>query len=162
MTNKTLSAIDQWDFLYIFKFIHDAWQNINLNYEKYQVAALLVSLISALVSLLRNNPTRGNINKNNTRARIAFREVGRAFIIIINRYCTLHWSYETGSTCVSLCKVAQSTFLSPWNRRENSKPRNDYVITYLRTTNKWLYVARGYFFSISSWVIHADVCDQPP
>jgi len=34
---------------------------------------------------------------------------------------------ETGSTCVSLCKVAQSTFLSSWNRRENTKPRDDYV-----------------------------------
>lgn len=97
---------------------------------------LLVSLISALVSLLRNIPLGGNINKNNTRARVAFHKVVRPFIIIINRYCTLHWSYETGSTCVSLCKVAQSTFLSPWSRRENTKPRNDYVITYLQTTNK--------------------------
>ncbi|KYM78585.1 Neuropeptide FF receptor 2 [Atta colombica] len=62
------------------------------------------------------------------------------FMIISSYSLATDESYETGSTCVSLCKVAQSTFLSPWNRRENTKPRDDYVITYLRTTNKWLYV----------------------
>ena len=39
------------------------------------MAALLVSLISGLVSLLRNIPPRKSINKNNTHARIVFHEV---------------------------------------------------------------------------------------
>lgn len=102
-------------------------------------------------------PPGGNIYKNNTRAleslSMKLAERLSSLSIVIAR-CI---AYETGSTCVSLCKVAQSTFLSPRNRGENTKPQNDYVITYLRTTNKRLYVVRGYFLSIPSWVIHTDV-----